>query len=883
MKKILYSIFAFAAVAGLSSCKQDAVDDSNLAGDENTLTIIGTRTVKVALVTDADDTRASLDKDEATGRYTFNWENGDKLGGYEMVYAYYKYTSYTDPSVTIENVTVDENGNAFAEIKYQEIEGANQYDFALFYPQSAVAGQTMNYNGGTGSTLPITVPEVQYPTVNAPDPKATVLCAYVQGEYGDENPLETAEINFKHLTAYGKMTLKNLDPAKTVKSVKFDFLTTDFCVAGRFDSYKFVDEYNGHNACQGKSFGNTNCSCVTLDYSSSPLSVNEDGTATVWFGLVSNSALANTGVNTFKVEVTYDDELKPVSKTFTSDSKTLTFQNSKITSFSVDMTPPAVAGTYIYVPVQSVTPGTDYIIGMEYNGTTYILSSTTNGGQYSGIAGNSKVNVTPINIAGFTKVGNQLEYEVVTDAPTEYIYCTLSAGDDYFNFYSKKKGQDCILWGNTGSGALLLYDGGNKTNEVGKFKVSTNGNVTAMTFYQWSRDNYVYTDGTTATVGSSAANVTIYAYDPDGQPAAPVQEVQLKVTSATANQQHNASPASNLIDGKHAVNNDNDIYHSPWGSGGDAPTSFPVILTFDLSSTSDVYRMHYYTRNDSQNGAPGRFDVEYQTANDNTWYPAIYGKSGENNPMFDFGETLGSNRKEFPNENYTPTKNNGVGLYHEADFSASPLKGATKVRLTFYTTQSTWITGGEVEFFGTSDSGGSVPENPDVKLTIQSGEAENGEYASVSPITKLFDGTTVVPSGVSSADSYIYHSRWSGATVFPVKLRFTFNKASDVSYFYYYTRQESDANGLPGKFDVQYRCQGENNYKNLNSNYSESINNAQFDMEKKPGNPYHKITFPETVENVTDIRLVFYEGSCNDNQNGYISGVEIEFYGKPAN
>ena len=880
MKKILYSIFAFAAVAGLSSCKQDAVDDSNLAGDENTLTIIGTRTVKVALVTDADDTRASLGKDEATGRYTFNWENGDQLGGYEIVYANSIYTSYTDPYVTLDKVTVDENGNAFAEINYKEIEGANQYFFALFYPQSAVKGKTLNFNGGTDSTLPITVPEVQHPTDNAPDPNATVLCAYVPGAYGDNDPLETAEISFKHLTAYGKMTLKNLEKGKTVKSVKFDFLTTEFCVAGRFDSYKFIDEYNSHNACQGKSYGNTNCSSVTLDYSNNPLTVNDDGTATVWFGLVSNDFLANTGVKTFKVEVTYSDEPKPVSKTFTSDSQTLTFKNSKVTSFSVDMTPPAVEGTYIYVPVQSVTPGKDYVIAMEYNGTTYILSSTTDGGQYTGIASTSKVKVTALNIAGFTKVGSQLEYEVITNEPTEYTYCTLPAGDNYFNFYSKKKGQSCILWGIT-SGYLTLYDGGDKTNTNGKFQVSTNDTGTTMSFYAFSSNYYVYTNGTTASINyQSPKNVTIYEHDPNGQPAAPVQEVKLNIADGSANQQHPDSPIKNLWDGIVNTNTDSQIYHSPWPEDqwgdGKQGTQFPIELTFNLERNSDVYRMYYYTRTDENaNGHPGRVDVHYRSGDSDTWHPAV---ANNGTSMYDFNNKRGSKEK------------NG-GYYHEMDFSNLPLKNAKSIKVTVYSGNADFVTAAEVEFFGTSDSGGSVPENPDVKLNIKGGTA-NQVHSGNGGLNKLWDGDTI-----NDGDNYIYHTPWGSeswgsgktGTEFPVVLTFNIDK-SNVNYFNYYTRKEANANGLPGKFDVRYRCEGETNgtYHNLNSNYNENddlqtrITNAQFDMGKTPGAPFVQ-KFSDTLENVVEVQIVFYEGSCNDNGNGYISGVEIEFWGKPAN
>ena len=218
---------------------------------------------------------------------------------------------------------------------------------------------------------------------------------------------------------------------------------------------------------------------------------------------------------------------------------------------------------------------------------------------------------------------------------------------------------------------------------------------------------YLYTDGGEDAYAQASQDkknvIAIY-----GVP----QFEQIQIVSGEANQQQKGSGIEHLYDGEVNIDDDDHIYHSPWG--GATNFSDGVQLKFELEKPSDIYQMHYYTRKGVKtNGHPGLCDIEYQKPNDETWYKVIENKGGKENAMFDFGEKIG------------PISKNG-GYYHNVNFFTSPLKNAISVKLTFWSGSADdgaegYISGCEVEFYGYD----AIPETPDGG--IQGHQGNQGE------------------------------------------------------------------------------------------------------------------------------------------------------------
>lgn len=895
MKKIIVSLFTIAAAFGFGGCAQSDVDDNSgfVSGNGKPFVAIGTANANIALEGE-DDTRATVTPNGDKYRPVFN--EGDELRVFEL------YENGEWFCAEVPSTEVASSSTTVTRTVYQE---APRQDYLLFYPASALEGGNDAINGyGATPTVKLTVPTVQHPTADAPDTDATILYAYaknVEHATNADGDLQKQLGNFKSLTAYGKMTLKGLENGKEIENVKVTILgytlpqggSTTSYITGTFNNYKFDKEYESASSEYYDPKDAEGANYVELDYSDNPLTVN-NGEAVVWFSVMANKYLAgNESVgyaSSFIVDVKYTDSDDTVTKQFfnkkNGNDVALKFKNGAVTTLGVNMTQTAGGGPEPENPtdfkkVTSVEAGKKYVLAVSYNGQQYVLLN--NGypqkpGDYSFNANNEAVKLTTQNV-NFT--GDKLK---TTDA-SNYTFTVSNnkVAGDIFNNFKLYSTTNPNAWLRTyGSTTLILseysndYEGFNVNTTYGSLYYASGYSASSLTNY------YIYTeDGATAKLTSSGADnvLSIYGVDSDTNSGPdmtePLLEEKLTIVSGKANQYHTVSPIENLWDG--VVNNDSDnaIYHSPYESsdpgnvGG--KTSFPVVLEFNFDVVSNVYRMHYYTRlSTASNGLPGGCNVEYQTA-DGQWLQAKAGTfNSDATAMYQFNKQRG------------PNQTDDGGFYHEANFSAAPLMGAQAVRLTFFSGNANFLTGTEVIFYGEKTVSTPTPQYE--KLTITGGLAENNEYASVSPISRMWDGTKEVPANASSADNYIYHSRWSGATVFPVRLDF-YLKKSNVAYFYYYTRAETDANGLPGKFDVLYRCDGESTYRKLNNSYDASksnadlLNTAQFDMGKKPGSPYHKITFDNLLENVVEVQLVFYEGSQNDGRNGYISGVEIEFYG----
>lgn len=941
MKKIIVSLFTIAAAFGFGGCAQSDVDDNSgfVSGNAKPLKIVGTTTAAVTLESDGDDTRATVEPGD-NGKYKAKFGDDDVLRVFEMYQNEGAWFCQEVNSTAVSNSSTTVTRNVYEKTP-------QRYDYLLFYPASALTEEQndsndviKSYGNGNTPTVKLTVPTVQHPTADAPDTEATILFAKALNvntpDNNGENTLDhqLQQNKFRPLTAYGKMTLKDLDNDKKVKNVKVTILgyrfpngnSTTSHITGTYNSYQFNNEYNTNEASSVYYDPNatTGYNYVELDYEKNPLTPN-NGEAVVWFSIVSNMYLAgqdgvDKSASSFIVKVTYEDntvvekQFNTKGKTGTDGKPTFKFTNGYVTSFSASMKQNAGGGAEPDYPtefkkVTSVEEGKKYIFVINHNGQQYVLR---NDGNYTDsnpnetTVGNFAVKVTALNSSGFTLNDDKLTTTTTASYYTFLVDNKEVAKDNYcFNDYKFYSTTTPTAW-------LRVYNNTNVilstvVNEGAKYFGLNVGNDGTSLYYSagssanYLTNNYIYTDGNIAKATTDAQNViTIYGVDtgtnsgPDM--TEPLLEEKLTIANGTANQYHSGSGIENLWDGVANSDADSDIYHSPYNTDynglGGTGTDFNngVILTFNLKKTSDVYRMHYYTRlSTGSNGLPGECDILYQTSDD-TWHNAKEGKGGKGNAMYNFNMERGTKDGSGDYKG---------GYYHEVDFSAAPLMGVKAVQLKFYSGRENFLTGTEVVFYGAE----ATPENQLTILFARANQAHNSNGTN-SKVQNLIDGQ--IQTTVSAEnDNAIYHSPWGSetwldanmntqtGTVFPVELCFDTAK-SDVVRLDYYTRLTNNGNpgnGTPGKFDVLYRCEGDpkDKYRPLNSKYDESKPNAerladaQFDMGKTEHRPF-TLRFPTVLRNVIEIKMVFYEGSTvettGNGKNGYLSGVEVRLFGE---
>lgn len=136
-------------------------------------------------------------------------------------------------------------------------------------------------------------------------------------------------------------------------------------------------------------------------------------------------------------------------------------------------------------------------------------------------------------------------------------------------------------------------------------------------------------------------------------------------------------------------------------------------------------------------------------------------------------------------------------------------------------------------------------------IQIKPTSASASEAQSGQGIELTYDGDT-------SPDTH-YHSRWNGATQFPVTLEYFFkNNKEDMDYIVYYTRS---GNGNFGEFDLYIATESSPEYT-LYGSYDFKMQNAA-----------SRLNFKETIKGVSKIKFVVKSGLGN-----YVSCAEMQFF-----
>ncbi len=204
---------------------------------------------------------------------------------------------------------------------------AAPFTFYALSPASA-------YLGRNNERFSATIPNAQTPLENSVDESAQIL--YAVSESFDEIPSQVS-LHFNHFTAYGKLSLKNLNlDGAEVESIA---LTSEVNIAGRWN-YMVAD---------GSFTENSGSNSITL---------NTDKTENIWFACAPTD-LSNTTlkvvVNTSKGQLTKEINLPANHK----------FEAGKIAKFTVDMDGITFGENVVYELVtdaSALTPESQIII-----------------------------------------------------------------------------------------------------------------------------------------------------------------------------------------------------------------------------------------------------------------------------------------------------------------------------------------------------------------------------------------------------------------------------------------------------------------------------------------------------------------------------------------
>lgn len=256
--------------------------------------------VKVDFTTVANDTRTHFGEADGS-KYPTLWT------GNETVAVSLNYASQVEANVTASEDFKTANFNA-------TLEDDNSGAYTIFALSPAAA--LYNAINASYKSWSIEIPTEQTPSVVSCDEAAQIIAA--KSATTDALPT-SVDLTFKHVTAYGKMSLVNLELGDAaIKSVT---LVAANNIAGRYYFYPENDEIEANSSSASKI-----------------ITINTNSTEDLWFACAPTTALANT-----ELEVIVTTDQGTLSKTITLPEN-FTFTAGRIAKFAVNMANATAAG-----------------------------------------------------------------------------------------------------------------------------------------------------------------------------------------------------------------------------------------------------------------------------------------------------------------------------------------------------------------------------------------------------------------------------------------------------------------------------------------------------------------------------------------------------------
>ena len=355
MKKIYYiSAIVMATISALISCSKDSVDQI-VDDTQNTVLL----TVKAG----SPETKTVFGENTGSG-YPITWAaSGEAIELVELLTptsGNASYKGYASTGYTLSN----ENATALFSAEVSALSTEGTYDYHALYPQSAYKSANTNYKD-----LYAIIPDVQTPPSDAsPDAAATLLYAGSTGHTAQ--PTSALNMNFSHITAYGKMTIKNASDAFGDASEEISSVTISVPAGGIY--YYWED---GSIA----SVSSTAKDAVTIKTDN----IDTDGDFVVWFACAPYSLSIGDELT---VSVTTDANIYTRVITMT---KAMTFESGKVSKFTVNMSSATgandLSGDYLIVSTDGTNP---------WYAMTYEVSSNVYLGANTEVAATTSIDVT---------------------------------------------------------------------------------------------------------------------------------------------------------------------------------------------------------------------------------------------------------------------------------------------------------------------------------------------------------------------------------------------------------------------------------------------------------------------------------------------------------
>lgn len=348
MEKFLkFSSFVIASLAIISSCSKE-IDVEKTSSSEKPVAGVNLKTIMVNAITP--DTKTVFGTNDGTG-YPITWNaTGEVI---KMVEIYTPtagdpvISPYSSTSYTLSN----ENANAQFSADVAEKLDAGTYDYRVVSPASAYTELVL----GTYNDVSVVIPATQTPTATSPDPSAILL--YAESTGLTAQPSTTLDLSFSHITAYGKMTIKNASSAigggETIESVSISV------PAGGIYYYWSSESTNSVTATK------TSEVLVKTD------NLTTTGDFDVWFACKPCS-FAIGDVLTVKIKTDGDTYIRSIFL-----PRALAFVSGQVSKFNVDMSSAAkliYSTEFNYTIVGSSYTSSEPIQGTDSEGTSWYIT-----------------------------------------------------------------------------------------------------------------------------------------------------------------------------------------------------------------------------------------------------------------------------------------------------------------------------------------------------------------------------------------------------------------------------------------------------------------------------------------------------------------------------
>lgn len=386
MRNMKYSPIAMAALLLLAACGQREID---IALPEE----VPAAQKKVHFTTGTVQTRTAFGEAvEEDGKvlYPTYWTANDRAVSISMNY---------ELAVTagVNSDETDAEGNitrASFDASFDGIDATAPYKFYLVSPASAFVWPSANRGA-----VSVSIPGRQTPTVGSIDEAAQIIVA-VSDEYADI-PAESVEVDFQHLTAYGKLTLKNVNPGEGVTVESVTLWSAEQPLAGSW-YYKFAD---------GSIEAKEASSSLVIDAANIDIPAEDP----VWFAC----APASMGGKPLKVSVNLSNG-KALVRTITLNQN-VDFAAGKIVKFSINMASAELVDQAVEVEVeetvyqlvtsiQQLTEGDEVII-VDTENPMHVMLSTTN---WPGLGAGLRDEAFTLDGEGFIRIPEDSEALVMT-------------------------------------------------------------------------------------------------------------------------------------------------------------------------------------------------------------------------------------------------------------------------------------------------------------------------------------------------------------------------------------------------------------------------------------------------------------------------------------